>query len=214
MASLFARRRHLAWTMISLATLLVILRWELQSSSTASGLATSATPMRPAVVATAILPDYVIDGGMSAHAATVQRTLFNPTRRPAPAVPNEPAESQLLKKGQFLLVGSTVTNDRRVAFLREIASGKSRMVRQGDQVNGITVAEVSADTVRLQRGSQSEELRLAAPGAAKTGSAPASVPVVPPSQGAPAGNAYLRGAPVPTPTPTDPPSEGQPPSQD
>src|SRR5450631_3846096 len=168
MAYTFATRRRLAWWIVPLAVLVAVLHWETRTLTLVSA-RTASTPLAQSVVVSpAVLPEYGIEGGIAARAATVQRTLFNPTRRPAPAAVSEPAEAQSFRKGQFALVGSSVTNDRRVAFLREMASGKSRMVRQGDEINGITIAEVSPETVRLQRGSQSEELRLAGPGKART----------------------------------------------
>ena len=38
----------------------------------------------PQPVAVSLLPEYRIDGGLDARKETVDRVLFNPTRRPAP----------------------------------------------------------------------------------------------------------------------------------
>ena len=45
-------------------------------------------------VVTALLPEYAIAGGTAARAETVERTLFNPTRRPAPVAGGRRARSR------------------------------------------------------------------------------------------------------------------------
>ena len=65
--------------------------------------------------------------------------MFVPTRRPAPpAVPaaQESAKPRM-QKGQFVLTGTAVVEQKSVAFLRESAGGKSRSVRVGETINGL-----------------------------------------------------------------------------
>jgi len=109
-------------------------------------------------VVVAVLPDYAIAGGAAGHTEMVQRTLFNPTRRPAPPAPVT-AVSQM-QRGQFALTGTLVVDGKSTAFLREVAGNKPRRVLAGEKVNGMLVAEVKPDRVRLTLGDESEELLL------------------------------------------------------
>ena len=54
-----------------------------------------------------------------------------------------------VQSGQFVLTGTTLAGDRSIAFLQEVAGGKSRTVRKGDKINGMLVAEVLPDRVRF-----------------------------------------------------------------
>jgi len=112
---------------------------------------------KPVVVS--LLPEYAIDGGTASHSETVARTLFNPTRRPAPVAAPEVAKPKM-QKGQFALTGTTVAGERSLAFLREANGGKAKTVKLGDTVNGMLVAEVKPDRVRLTLADESEELVL------------------------------------------------------
>jgi hypothetical protein len=152
--------------------------------------------VEPKPVAAAVLPEYRIDGGLAAHSETVDRTLFNATRRPAPVLAGDNGPRRL-KTGQFQLVGTTVTGERNIAFLKETAGGKSRTVRQGDEIEGMKVALVAPDRVRLTVGDESEELVLkVAPGPKTTLAAappPPGAPATPAAQGAAARAARAQG---------------------
>ena len=138
-------------------------------------------PIAPKPVPTGLLPEYTIEGGLAAHTETVNRTLFNPTRRPAPAAAE--AAKQVMKRGQFALTGTTVAGDRALAFLKETgANGKPRTVRQGETINGMLVAEVKPDRVKLTLADEAEELMLKV----ATNPKPTPQPVQPPQPGAPA----------------------------
>jgi hypothetical protein len=76
-------------------------------------------------------------------------------------------------RGQFVLTGTSLAGERSIAFLKEVAGGKSRTVRQGEQINGMLVAEVKPDRVRLTVGSDSEELLLKVVTGSKTPTPPA-----------------------------------------
>ncbi len=65
-----------------------------------------------------------------------------------------------MQRGQFALTGTTLIDGKSTAFLRETAGGKSRRVHQGETINGMTVAEVKPDRVRLTLGDESEDLVL------------------------------------------------------
>ena len=127
-----------------------------------------------------LLPEYKIEGGIDSRRETVERTLFNPTRRPAPpqvAASGKPS----VPAGQFVLTGTTVVDKKATAFLREVNGGRSRRVQQGETINGLLVSEVHADRVKLIAGDATEELTLKVAAGPKTTIQPA-VAVAPPAQ--------------------------------
>jgi len=124
----------------------------------------------------ALLPEYKVDAGADGNRETVERTLFNPTRRPAPpavAVAAKPT----MQKGQFVLTGTTVVDRTATAFLREVSGGKSRRVSKGETVNGMIVAEVLPDRVKLKLNDDVEELVMKAAPGPRTTTQPAAAQV-------------------------------------
>src|SRR4030095_1855305 len=103
----------------------------------------------------ALLPEYKVDGGVEGNRETVERTLFNPTRRPAPPTVSAAAKSSM-QRGQFVLTGTTVVDKTATAFLREVNGGRARRVGKGQIVNGMLVAEVRADRVKLTLNDDTE----------------------------------------------------------
>ena len=110
-------------------------------------------------VAVSLLPEYRVDGGLEARKETVDRVLFSPTRRPAPPA-TQAAGPSTMPKGTYTLTGTTVVGNTATAFLRETKGGKSRSVRQGETLDGMLVAEVRPDRVRLKQGNDFEDLQL------------------------------------------------------
>ena len=53
-------------------------------------------------------------------ATTVERTLFNPTRRPGAAARSPTAAKPTMQRGQFALTGTMVVDGKATAFLREV----------------------------------------------------------------------------------------------
>jgi hypothetical protein len=155
-------------------------------------------------VPVALLPEYKIDGGIEGRRETIERTLFNPTRRPAPPQTTAGAKPAI-QTGQFVLTGTTVVDQKATAFLREVNGGRSRRVQQGETINGLLVAEVRPDRVKLTSGDASEELTLKVAAGPKTTIQPAP-PVPPPPQ------AFAQPVPgaAPQPTTTAAPQPGQP----
>jgi len=196
------RLRAALWWLVPLLVACAFVAWETDFGRAIRRPAPAEEPVAARPVITSLLPEYAIPGGTTALSDTVQRTLFNPTRRPAPVLLVD-ATKPRLQRGQFALTGTMVIGGKNTAFLREMAGGKSRRVLQGDTVNGILVADVKPDRVRLALGDETEDLVLrvatnprptvqpAAPAPAP-GAAPAAAPA--PVQPAPAGTA----APVPT----------------
>jgi hypothetical protein len=144
----------------------------------------------PRPVAVALLPEYKVDGGADGNRETIERTLFNPTRRPAPPTVVAAAKTSM-PKGQFVLTGTTVVDKKATAFLREINGGRSRRVQQGETINGMLVAEVRADGVKFTQNDEVEELRLKVAAGPRTTVQPA-VPAAPTQAGGP-----VPGAPQP-----------------
>jgi hypothetical protein len=186
------RMRAWLWWLIPFAALALLLGIETDWGRGIQRLPGPAPAIEPKPIAAALLPEYRLEGGLGAHTETVSRTLFNPTRRPAPTLAADAARTTM-PKGKFVLTGTAVAGDRHIAFLKEIASGKSRVVRQGEQINGVLVATVAADRVKFTQGDDSEELVL------KVGVGPsAAKPLAPPAQGTPLrGGATLPGAVAP-----------------
>ena len=147
----------------------------------------------------AVLPDYKPDASPETHKDIVNRTLFNPTRRPAPAAVAEVAKPKL-QRGQFALSGTLVVDGKATAFLRETAGGRFRRVAQGETINGMVVSEIKTDRVRLSLGDESEDVILKVAVGPRTTVQPVVVAVPQGSGAALAGGA---GAPGQPPTPQD-----------
>jgi hypothetical protein len=154
-------QRALIWG-VPLAIAAVVIGIELDWGS---GLRTPPpeTPQAPTPVSVGLLPEYAIPGGLASLSATSEHTLFNPTRRPAPpaaATAEGSSGPQQLRKGQFVLTGTVVDGATAVAYLKETTGGKSRVVKKGEKINGMLVADVRTDGVRFTLGNESEELPL------------------------------------------------------
>jgi len=113
----------------------------------------------PPPVTVAVLPIYEPDATTATSRDAIDRTLFNPTRRPAPVAVTEAAKPRM-QRGQFALTGTLIADGKSTAFLRDVSGGKARRVMQGETVNGLLVAEVKTDRVRLTLGDEVEELAL------------------------------------------------------
>jgi len=170
MSDVLRWRSGLWWLLPSLA-LALLLGFEIDWGRKMHRLPDPPAALEARPVTPALLPEYKIDGGLAVRSETVSRTLFNPTRRPAPALAADSGKKQL-QRGQFLLTGTTVAGDRSIAFLKEVAGGKSRTVRQGEQINGMLVAEVKPDRVKLMLGDESEDLILKVAAGPRTTVAP------------------------------------------
>jgi len=201
-------RAAVAW-LAAFAAVAAVIGWETDWGRRMRHAPDVAPVAPPAPVKVALLPEYQLEGGNGPRRETVERPAFVPTRRPAPAAVQEVARPKM-QRGQFALTGTAVVDKGSIAFLRETAGGRSRSVRAGDSVNGLTVAEVAPDRVKLVLGDESEELVLkvaqnprttvqpaqpGAPGAAPAG-APGAAPV-PGQAPVPAGAQPPRGQPAP-----------------
>ena len=159
MNELSARLRASLWWLLPLALLAFAIGWEIDWGDAVRLRPPPPEPIAPKPVTAGLLPDYVIEGGIATHTETVNRTLFNPTRRPAPTAVAEVAKPKM-EKGLFTLTGTTVAGDRSLAFLKETKGGKPRTVKKGDTINGMLVADVQADRVKLTLADDYEEIML------------------------------------------------------
>lgn len=118
-----------------------------------------------------------------AYLETALRPLFVPTRRPAPALPDTPKQS--MKKGQFVLTGTTIVGTAKFAHLVDKAGGKTHVVAEGKEINGIVVRQVTPTQVILAQGNETEAVMLqvdkplAAAGTRPQTTAPKSASLVP-----------------------------------
>ena len=182
------RARALALWIVPAAALVFLLGWETDWGRQIVHAPAPPPPVEPKPVTAVVLPEFQIEGGLPAHAETVGRTLFNVTRRPAPVLAADSGPRQIVR-GRYQLMGTTVTGDKNIAFLKEAAGGKTRVVRQGEEINGMKVALVTADRVTFTAGDDSEELILkVAPGPKTT------LAVAPPPAGAAAAAAAAGAA--------------------
>jgi hypothetical protein len=152
-------RRSLYW-LLPLALVAVVIGFETNWAREMRHVMPQDGPVAPPTLSTAVLPDYSAPAGRPAAPEMVSRTLFNPTRRPAPTLATEAGQPKM-QRGQFALSGTLLLDGKSTVFLRETAGGKSRRVVQGDVVNGMQVAVVKPDRVTLKLGDETEELVLA-----------------------------------------------------
>ena len=183
----------LIFWLAALAAVLALIGWETDWGRQLTRAPVVPDVAAPAPVTLALLPDYGVEDGVQSRQQTVERPVFVPTRRPAPpalATAQEAAKPRM-QKGQFVLTGTAVVEQKSVAFLRESAGGKSRSVRVGETINGLVVAEVKPDRVKLTMGEDSEELLL------KVAAGPRTTvqPVQPVAAGGPAPGAPVAGQP-------------------
>jgi hypothetical protein len=102
--------------------------------------------------------------GEDSFAAIIERPLFSPSRRPAEAAPAPapetvaaaPAEASL----DFVLVGTIVSGDERVALVETKGDGKIVQVRERGEVLGWTALLIEDGRVVFRRGRAEEELVL------------------------------------------------------
>lgn len=177
-------RSWLVW-LLPFVVLALVIGWEADWGRKWRHVPVTDVAVVPQPVAIAVLPEYRPTATLATQRDMVERSLFNPTRRPAPVALADAAKKRL-QPGQFLLTGTLIVDGKATAFLKENAGGKSRRVAQGEQINGMLVAEVKPDRVKLTLGEESEDLVLkvaigpktttqpvvAAPGAPATGAAP------------------------------------------
>ena len=198
MSALFTLRNALIATAVALLVALGI--------ETEWGAAFTAPPLqsRSGTVkqdATSVLPDFRLGSEASAYSQIVERPLLNPSRKPAPtqlvtAAP-EPPKPQV-RRGLYQLIGITDLGAVKIAQLREVASNRVKSVREGDQLQEMTVAKVESTQVTLAFQGETDVIDLAKFTASGRVPQPAPPPPV------------IAQAPPPVPVPQQQPQPGQP----
>jgi len=178
-------RSWLVWLLPFVALALVI-AWEADWGRKWRHVPETDAVVVPQPVVVSVLPEYKPAATPATQRDMVERAVFNPTRRPAPVVAAEAAKKRL-QPGQFVLTGTLLIDGKSTALLRESAGGKTRRVIVGEQVNGMLVADVRPDRVKLTLGDESEELFLKVALGPKTTTQPGPAP-------APAGAPATPGA--------------------
>src|SRR2546423_336541 len=105
-SSMYQWRSRL-WWLVPVLALGVLLGVELGWGRQVHRLPESPPTLEAKQVTPALLPEYKIEGGLAGRSETVNRTLFNPTRKPAPAVAADTKSSQI-QRGQFVRPVTTI----------------------------------------------------------------------------------------------------------
>jgi len=176
MNALNARARSWLVWLLPFVVLALVIGWEADWGRKWRHVPVTDMPVVSQPVTVAVLPEYTPPTSPATQRDIVDRTLFNPTRRPAPVALAEAAKKRL-QPGQFVLTGTLIVDGKATAFLRESAGGKSRRVAQGEQINGMLVADVKPDRVKLTLGEESEDLVLKVAIGPKTTTQPVATPV-------------------------------------
>jgi len=159
-------RGALVW-IVPFAILALLLGWQTDWGRSLGRAPPAEAAVVPQPLSLALLPEYTPSATLDKNKDMVERTLFNPTRRPAPVAMAEAAKPRM-QRGQFTLSGTIVAEGKTTVFLKEVQGGKSRRVAQGETINGMTVAAVGPDRVKLVLGDESEDLMLKVAAGPKT----------------------------------------------
>ncbi len=116
-------------------------------------------------LSTGVVPDIAFNADASPYAAVTEHNVFAPWRKPAPPadtakVPVEPPKPQI-RRGIYTLTGTIALGDDVIATVKETATGRTKQVRKGEQLQEYLVEKVESDRVFLAFAGQTEELALA-----------------------------------------------------
>lgn len=159
------------------------------------------TPAAPKVVSTPqeVEPPEVVTPAASDYMIIAEMNLFHPERK----IPQE-KEDTILTKPEFVLYGTLITDDVKLAYMEDRKSprttpgrGKRQTVlKLGQTLSGFTLKEIEADRVVMVRGEETIVLKVIEPDVKKDreGTAAPAKPAPEPAVKKPV-----------TPTPTPPP---------
>jgi len=204
MPSFDARLRAWLIWLAPFVAVALLLGWETDWGRTLKRVPRVDAAVQPQPVSVALLPEFAVPGAADARRDTVERTLFNPTRRPAPPAPAAAAAAPTMPKGTFTLTGTTLVDGKATAFLREVNGGKVRRVQKGETVNGMLVDDVKSDRVRLTLAGDAEEVTM------KIATGPRTT-IQPAVAGPAGGTAGAPGQPMLVPGPGQPVAQAAPP---
>ncbi len=159
-----------------------------------------------------------------------EENLFHPERR----IPPEKKEEEALPKPDFVLFGTVLSDDVKLAYMEDLKSPRTTAgrgkrltaLKEGDSMSGFTLKDIETDKVVMVRGTESLTVPISDPSHPKTRvpqgpasqpaqhqPAPAIAPVRPPAtpqQKTPAGS--KAPAPVQAPSGSAPPAAQTPPA--
>ncbi len=111
-----------------------------------------------------VLPDFRLQSETGTYAQISERPLLNPTRRPAPTqvvvAATEPPKPQV-RRGLYQLIGVLDFGNGKIAQVREIASNRTRSVREGELLQEMTVKKVEETQVTLAFQGETDVIQLA-----------------------------------------------------
>ena len=97
-------------------------------------------------------------------AAIVERPIFTATRRSArrqPVAPSAPASSSGgLILGRYQVVGVVVTPGNRLVLLRRLGGAETIRLKEGEEIDGWTLVNVTRNDVVLESGGRREKIEI------------------------------------------------------
>lgn len=90
---------------------------------------------------------------------TIERPLFREDRRP-PTIDEEQQEVADVESGLFTLIGIIVSPKQRLALVKVRGSQDVLQLSEGQQANGWTVIQISADDVIFESNDKTETIEL------------------------------------------------------
>lgn len=172
----------------------------------------AASVAEKAVVAKAesatVLPDFKLGSDAAAYALIAEKPLLNPTRKPAPTqaivqVAPEPPKPQI-RRGLYQLVGVSDLGSVRIAQVKEVSGGRVKSIKQGDQLQEMSVRKIERDSVTLEFQGETDVIEVArftASGRVPQPPAPIAMASSPPPMPQPVAAGIARAAPPPTAAP-------------
>jgi len=161
MSTLFTLRNLLIVTAVALGA---ALGFEMDWGNALSGSPLSARAVNGKFDGATVLPDFRLQSEAGAYAQISERPLLNPTRRPAPtqlvAAATEPPKPQV-RRGLYQLIGVMDLGDVKIAQVREIASNRTRSVREGELLQEMTVKKVEETQVTLAFQGETDVIQMA-----------------------------------------------------
>ncbi len=95
--------------------------------------------------------------------AIVERPIFTATRRTArrqPVAPSAPASSAGLILGRYQVVGVVVTPGNRRVLLKRVGGAETIRLKEGEEIDGWTLVNVTRDDVVLESGGRREKIEV------------------------------------------------------
>ena len=154
-----------------------------------------------------VLPDFRLGSEPGMYSQIVEKPLLNPSRKPAPtqavAAATEPPKPQI-RRGLYQLVGVTDLGSVKIAQVREVASNRIKSVREGDQLQELTVKKVSASQLVLAFQGDTDVVEL--PKFTASGRVPQPAPPPAPPPPTPVAASTPAATPPPQPQPVSVPT--------